>query len=109
MEYLNRIVEADKKSKNIIEELSQTKADSYKSLTSDVTFDEFNSDKELVLQDKLQDLVTMIGYYEDAYRNINAVSGHEFTKISDYFGVDDVKEELNRRVKSLEQVINTYE
>ena len=109
MEYFNRIVEAEQKSKNIIEELSQTKADSYKSLTSDVTFDEFNSDKEVVLQDKLQDLLTMVGYYEDAYRNINGLSGHEFTKISDYFGVDDVKEELNRRVKNLRQVIETYD
>lgn len=109
MEYLNRIVEADKKSKSIIEELSQTKGDSYKGLTSDVTFDEFNNDKEVMLQDKLQDLKTMVGYYEDAYRNIDTVSGHEFTKISDFLTVEDVKEELNRRVKHLRQVINTYD
>lgn len=64
MEYLNRIVEADKKSKSIIEELSQTKGNSYKGLTSDVTFDEFNNNKEVILQDKLQDLETMIGYYD---------------------------------------------
>jgi len=109
MEYLNRIVEADKKSKSIIEELSQTKGNSYKGLTSDVTFDEFNNNKEVILQDKLQDLETMIGYYEDAYRNIDTISGHQFTKISDYLTVDNVKEELNRRVKNLKQVINTYD
>lgn len=109
MEYLNRIMEANNKSKVIIDELAQIKGGSYKGLTSSVTFDEFNDDKEVALQSKLQDLEIITGYYEDAYRNIDTVSGHEFTKISDYLTVDNVKEELNRRVKHLRDVFDTYD
>lgn len=109
MEYFNRIIEADKKSKQIIHELDQARIDSYSSLTSDVPFDEFNDDKVFALQSKLQDLQTMVGYYEDAYQNINTISGDEFTKISDFLTVEDVKEELSRRVKNLKEVIETYE
>lgn len=108
MEYLNRIVEADNKSKHIINQLSQAKAHSYNGVTSDVTFDEFNNDKTFGLQNKLEDLQTMVGYYEDAYRNIGSISGDEFTEISEYLTVDNVKEELNRRVKSLKEIIETY-
>ena len=108
MECLNRIIEADKKSKLIMEELSQAKNDSYNGLTSEVPFDEFNDNKEFTVQSKLEDLQTMVGYYEDAYRNINSISGDEFTKISDYLMVEDVKEELNKRVKDLKQVTSTY-
>lgn len=108
MEYLNRIVEADKKSQQIMEELSQIKVNSYNGLTSEVTFDEFSHDKVFMLQSKLQDLQTMVGYYEDAYRNVDTMSGDQFTEISEYLTVEDVKEELNRRIKNLENVIETY-
>lgn len=109
MKYLNLIVEADKKSKHLIEELSQTRVNTYSGLTSSVPFDEFNDDKVFALQSKLEDLQTMVGYYEDAYQNINTISGDEFTKISDFLTVENVKEELGRRVQSLKEVIETHE
>ena len=108
MEYLNRIMEADKKSKVIMDEFDQIKSLSYKNMQNTTTFDEFNVDKGFMLQSKLQDLQTMIEYYERAYRNVDTMSPEQFTEISDYFQLENVKEELNRRINSLKSFIQTH-
>lgn len=108
MEYLNRIMEADKKSKIIMDEFDQIRSLSYKEMQNNTTFDEFNIDKGFMLQGKLQDLQTMIEYYERAYRNVDTMSLEQFTEISDYFQVENVKEELNRRINSLKTFIQTH-
>lgn len=108
MKYLNRIMEADKKSKIIMDEFDQIRSLSYKEMQNNTTFDEFNIDKGFMLQGKLQDLQTMIEYYERAYRNVDTMSLEQFTEISDYFQVENVKEELNRRINSLKTFIQTH-
>lgn len=107
MEYLNRIMEANNKSQNIIDEFLQVKSLAYGDIENQPTFDEFNIDKGFKLQSKLQDLQTMVEYYERAYRDVDIMSNDELTEISDYLKVEDIKEELNRRINNLKSFIHT--